>query len=52
MQIRKVAKSPPTITSAVDVSSSWKRSVIRLLAKRPVSAKTSPWAKLISCRIP
>jgi hypothetical protein len=50
--IRKTASSPSRIESAVEVSSRWKCAVIRLLANRPVSAKTSPWAKLISCRIP
>jgi hypothetical protein len=50
--IRKTASSPNVIVSAPDVLSSLKWFVIRLLANRPVSAKTSPWAKLISCRIP
>jgi hypothetical protein len=50
--IRKTASNPKTIEIALEVSLRWKWFVIRLLANRPVSAKTSPWAKLISCRIP
>jgi hypothetical protein len=32
--------------------STWKRSRMRLVARRPPSANTSPWAKLISWRMP
>jgi hypothetical protein len=50
--IRKVAKRPAMMTNTADCSSRWKMLTIQVLAKRPLSAKTSPWAKLISCRIP
>jgi hypothetical protein len=29
-----------------------KSETMKVLATRPLRAKTSPWAKLISCRIP
>jgi hypothetical protein len=50
--IRNVAPSPPTIAIALLVSSRLKEFAISELATRPLSAKMSPWAKLISCRIP
>jgi hypothetical protein len=52
MQIRNVAPRPRTIVVAASPELRLKCPTIRLLAKRPVRAKTSPWAKLISCRIP
>jgi hypothetical protein len=50
--IRKVAPRPRTIAPALLVSLRLKVETISELATRPVSAKMSPWAKLISCRIP
>ena len=46
-------RSIPPITAATDVSLSRPSTLtISDQATSPESAKTSPWAKLISCRIP
>jgi hypothetical protein len=50
--IRNVATSPPVIASALEPLPRSKVERITVVAKSPLSAKTSPWAKLISCRIP
>ena len=50
--IRNTAASPSTTATVPEVSSRWKRFAIRLAMNSPVSANTSPCAKLISCRIP
>jgi len=47
-----VTARPPTIPSADDVSLRPNSDVMNELAISPHSAKTSPCAKLISCRIP
>jgi hypothetical protein len=52
MQIRKVAPRPRRIVVAGSPELRLKWLTISVLANRPVSAKTSPWAKLISWRIP
>ena len=50
--INKVTASPTMMKMTLDPSSSPSTRVITVLATRPESANTSPWAKLISCRIP
>jgi hypothetical protein len=50
--ITNVAARPPTIASVDDAASRLKIETMNVLETRPLSAKTSPWAKLISCRIP
>ncbi len=47
-----VRRSPPTMTGTLESVSSPSTDTMIVLAKRPDSANTSPWAKLISCRIP
>jgi hypothetical protein len=49
---RSVTKSPPRVVNAADASSSAKIETTNVLAKSPLSAKTSPCAKLMSWRIP
>ena len=47
-----VRSSPPMITGTLESVSRPSTETMTVLAKRPDSANTSPWAKLISCRIP
>jgi len=50
--ITSARASPPTIPSAdvVSLRPSTERMIV--LENSPLRAKTSPWAKLINCRIP
>ncbi len=50
--MRSVAASPPTITIAADPAERSNTDRMIVLAKSPHSANTSPWAKLMSWRIP
>jgi len=50
--MRKVASRPTTTPTVAVLSSRWKMLTIHVVAKSPHSAKTSPCAKLISCRMP
>ena len=47
-----VMARPPMITIVLELSSRPRTLTITVLATRPESAKTSPCAKLISCRMP
>ena len=47
-----VARSPTAMTYAASVPERSSRPIMIELATRPESAKTSPCAKLISCRMP
>jgi hypothetical protein len=49
---RIVSRRPPTITSAASPPCKLRTSTMIVHEIRPVSAKTSPWAKLMSVRIP
>ena len=48
----RVSSIPPMITSTLVSASRPSTETIIVLATSPESAKTSPCAKLISCRIP
>jgi hypothetical protein len=47
-----VTTSPPMMTGVESPAFKAKSETMKVLATRPLRAKTSPWAKLISCRIP
>ena len=50
--IASVSSSPPMTASTAVSASRPRTETMIVLATRPDSAKTSPWAKLISCRMP